>query len=68
MTSQDAIKSAPDVVQIHHYEDGHLVATEYKSSLGTVLERHSDQNVQAEALYTEDGAKNVAPDDKPKRR
>jgi hypothetical protein len=68
MTSQDAIKSAPDVVKIHHYEGGRLVATEYRSRLGTTMERHSNQDAQAESLYTEDGVKNADPDEKHKRR
>jgi len=68
MAEQDAIKTAPDVVQIHHYEGGRLVATEYKSSLGTTMERHSNQKEQAEALYIEDSAKDATSQEKPKRR
>lgn len=68
MTNQEAIKTAPDVVKIHHYEAGRLAATEYKSSLGTALERHDTQESKAEVLYAEDGAENAAAEEKPKRR
>ena len=67
MTNQEAIKTAPDVVKIHHYEGGRLTATEYKSSLGTALERHGQES-KSEVLYAEDGTENTATEEKPKRR
>lgn len=65
MTREDAIKNAPDVVVVHHYEGGRIIATEYKSSLGTVLERQGDN--EAVALDTDENAPNAS-QEKSKRR
>lgn len=63
MARLEEIKNAPDVVATHCYENGRLVATVYKSSLGEAEERHPQRE---ESLYAE-GVNPVA-EDKPKRR
>lgn len=43
MANLETIKQAPDVVVTHRYDNGRLVATEYKSSLGIVVDRYDQK-------------------------
>lgn len=63
MAKLEEIKNAPDVVATHRYENGRLVATIYKSSLGEAEERYPQRE---ESLYAE--SVNPLAEDKPKRR
>ncbi|WP_304223121.1 hypothetical protein [Gracilinema caldarium] len=65
MTRLDEIKNATDVVATHRYENGRLVATVYKSSLGEAEERYTQRE---ESLYAEGSEVSSPAEDKPKRR
>ena len=69
MVEIDVIKQAPDVVVVHRYQGGRLVATEYRSSLGMAVERYdsvSDSHV--DPIVNENEPEPAASEPKHKRR